>query len=226
MKLFKFTLFAYLLAVSALQAQSWQPLAGLSGGKINELHRHKNTWYAGTGYGLYSSTDGQNWTRFNSLPRTTIDAMETIGNSLLVGSYNYGIYRTTNNGSTWTNVLTTAVHDLQLHNGCIYVATDANGVFKSCNEGQSWTDVSGILGNLVPRIASDEAYLYAMSGQQLFRSTGNGSWTDISANLPGTAGAIMEISAKQDTLLLVRQGQVFRSTDQAHGAPLGADHGP
>lgn len=195
-----------------LNAQTWERMDGPSGGKINQLHKHFGNFYAATVAGLYTSVDGENWNLVNNIPRSTIDAVETIGGSLIVGTYSYGIYRSTNNGTTWTNPLSTAVHDLEVHNGCIFVSTDADGVYKSCNDGQTWTNITENLGGLVPAIASNGSYIFAMSGANLYASTGSGAWNNLSASLPGS-GSLMAIAGKTDTLVIVRGNHVYASYD-------------
>lgn len=204
------------------QAQTWQRMEGPLGGRIEQLHRHQGKFFTGTVFGLYQSTDGESWSLIDDLPRATFQAVETSGSSLLAGSYSYGVYRSTDGGGTWSNTLTTAVHDFQLHDGCVYVSTDLDGIYQSCDNGQTWTNITGTLGGLIPQIASDGSYLYAMSGANLYRSTGNSTWTNLSSSLPGS-GSLMAMVGKADTLVVVRSHLVYRSSDYGQTwAPISA----
>ncbi|MDZ7767197.1 MAG: hypothetical protein U5K00_22755 [Melioribacteraceae bacterium] len=107
--------------------------------------------YDGTNYycsykKVYSSIDGLNWTIVDNtdLPFTAIIDLISIGDNLIAVSQNTGIYYSTDNGNSWSEVNGfsendfSSVRDLLLWNGEIYAAT-AGRVYHSTDEGLTWS---------------------------------------------------------------------------------------
>jgi len=143
--------------------------AGFSivGGRVTALTTTPDgTWFAGTAAGgvWRSSDQGQNWTPvFDSMPTLSIGALAVnpVGGSLWVGtgeantsqdSYaGTGVYRSTNDGSTWARVGddSSGNNPLVSHtvfriafdsSGDAYAATN-NGLFRLAAGSTSWTEV-------------------------------------------------------------------------------------
>jgi photosystem II stability/assembly factor-like uncharacterized protein len=228
---------------------TWTPLTdgqcSLSMGALAIDPVNPNIVYAGTGeensavdsyYGcgvLRSADGGQTWTQLGasafggqgfdtpSMSRVLIDpvtAGSTTSTTLLV-SANSGVYRSTNSGATWTNVLAGTASDIVRNPSTpatVYAALGnifgaaSNGLYKSIDGGQTWTPLSGGFPTAnVGRInlgiaASSPGTLYAsvqntsgLFGSLLgiWKSTNGGaSWTQLSAtnatcNEPGGQGA-------------------------------------
>ena len=151
---------------------------------ISAIATNGNYIYAGDNgwiIGVHLSTDyGLTWTL-----RMTSDAIVSLavsGSTVYAGGYDNGVYRSTNNGTSWTQTSLTGecVNGLSISGNNIYAGTAANGVYISTNAGVSWTKTS--LGNqYVWSVASSGSKVYAGSGGNgIFYSSNNGTnWTYI-----------------------------------------------
>ena len=113
-----------------------------------------NTSYAGTsGRGIFRSTDaGQNWTQINNglgnlyvndilvSPADPSIVLAGTGRGPLVGDPGEGLYRSTNQGTSWTSRLAGFIGDIDVspQNSQVMYAAGAPAVFRSTNGGADW----------------------------------------------------------------------------------------
>lgn len=168
--------------------------ASINGGLMNEdvfaLAVSGNDLFAGTDRGVHRLNDnGTSWTRVG-LDNISVSALAGNGSSLFVGTVSYGfhliddsalgngygVWFTTNKGSSWQNwygdpVTFMDIHDLALvSNGAggnkIFAAT-SDGVFLSTDNSKSWTQVNtGLTETAVLSLA--------VTGTNLFAGTESG----------------------------------------------------
>jgi hypothetical protein len=113
-----------------------------------------------------------------------------IGNNIFAGTYNYfgtsAVYRSTNNGDSWTSVIATLVHSLTANENRIFVATEYINVMYSDNMGSNWT--GPILQDYGIRFMKTIGNrIFAAAGGGLYLSTNNGiNWvqTSFSVGIP------------------------------------------
>lgn len=180
------------------------------------------------GNGVFKSTDGGvTWV---NLASTTADPttftsglqyslrvrVDPTNSDVYVAAFD-GIYKSTNGGASFTNVLNgpnARYTDIEISaTGVIYAtlssqSTNSNeGVFKSTN-GTSWTNVTPSLGAGYQRIVLDIApsneniiYVFANtpgngtnSHQVFYSSNAGSSWTNRSSNLPSFGGNVGNLS--------------------------------
>ncbi len=174
--------------------------------------------YAGVGVGIYASTDsGSSWTSLLSLSRPR--AMSVLGGTLFVGSESGGVWRTTNNGATWTQVdtglVSLDVESFTVRGTNIFAGTGV-GVFKSTNNGSSWSNVNaGIFPNRVIAFLRLDSFLFSGTSSGIFKSTNGGiDWT-ISSNGISTSNEINALAIKDSTLWAGSGGgAIYKSTDK------------
>jgi hypothetical protein len=168
--------------------------------------------FAGTGYGgaggvFLSTNDGTSWTAVNAgLPRepsdstqyVAINCLGTSGTNLLAGTgwgnyrswFRPGIFRSTDNGTSWTTANEGLPYHYYLDSGGyptifsfgrsgtnLFAGTWWDGIFRSTNGGTSWTAVNTGLPFVTSETDTTRAYravtCFGTSGTNLFAGTGS-----------------------------------------------------
>ncbi len=174
---------------------------------------NSNIMYLGTGdgdaqdtyaVGVLKSTDGGvtwnttglNWaiTNFNYVHRILIDPSNTQIIHVACGS---GIYRSTDGGTTFAQILSGNVYNIEFQPGspAIICAAAANGVFRSTNSGSSYSQtltVAGMIRTNIAVTAANNQYVYCLAANNanygfgaFYRSTNGGaSFTQITVSSP------------------------------------------
>ncbi len=122
-----------------------------------------NNLFAGTGHGVYLSTDyGDNWTKVNNgLTGKLVYALAVKSNELFAGTYNEGVFRSNNNGTTWTHTsLITDVTALTVVDTNLFAGTWSKGIYRLVNWDSTWVPV-GLPNVYVTSFAASNGYLYA-----------------------------------------------------------------
>ena len=182
--------------------------------------------FAGTdGAGVYLSTNnGQSWTAVNNgltnLHVTSFAAPEVASGSNLFAATDGagasgagGIYRSTNNGQSWTPVNTGLANRnvlvLAVSGNNLFAGTDGGGVFRSTDNGQNWVPV-GLANLRVLAFKTSGNILFAGTEGGVFRSTDNGlNWA--ATGLANLRVWVFEVNA--NNLFAGTDGGVYRSTD-------------
>lgn len=160
--------------------------------------------FAGGGAGVFRSTDnGASWlqvstglTYFNNSTGQTVAAgVQSLaaqsdgigGMNIIAGTWGGGIYRSTNNGTSWTQVnsgFTSAsnlydVRSLAVTGTNLLAGTIVDGVFLSTNNGTSWAPMnSGLTEKNVFSFAVNGVNIFAGTTAGVFLSSNNGtSWS-------------------------------------------------
>jgi photosystem II stability/assembly factor-like uncharacterized protein len=133
------------------------------------------------------------------LPRYTYDTtrydliwcLTSNGTNIFAGTFGSGVYLSTNNGTSWTNVSTGLAHSpqgvrcLTVSGTNLFACTYNDGIFLSTNNGTSWTAVnSGWLFLWTSCLTVSGTNLFAGTSQGVFLSTNNGTnWTNVNSGL-------------------------------------------
>jgi hypothetical protein len=119
-----------------------------------------------------------------------VHALAVSGTNLFTGTYGGGVYLSTNNGTSWTQVnsglTNTDVFALTLSGTNLFAGTLGGGVYLSTDNGTSWTQVnSGITNTDVYALTVSGTNLFVGTwGGGVFLSTNNGtSWTQVNSGL-------------------------------------------
>ncbi|HTY12445.1 MAG TPA: hypothetical protein VMF88_15385 [Bacteroidota bacterium] len=143
----------------------------------------------GTGVAL-STNNGASWTWTNTglYSGTIVYAVISQAADVFI-STNFGIYRSSDDGATWTSVNGT-LHDFFsiVSDGTnLFAGGQETGLYISTDKGASWIPRNGgstILPTINALVASD-SNIFVGTDAGLFLSTNTGaSWTDISKGLP------------------------------------------
>ncbi len=116
-------------------------------------------------------------------PYTEVDALTSIGNNIIAGTVN-GIFRSTNNGSTWTlvnpNLKNFSPDDFAVSGSNLFVGTIYDGgVFLSTDSGVTWTNAG--LNTFVTCLLAIGTNLFAGTQENgIYLTTDNGlSWDTV-----------------------------------------------
>lgn len=129
------------------------------------------------------------WVQMMKLDGARFQCFAVNGTTLFAGTDYYGIFRSTDNGTTWTPV-DSGLTDLHIGSlavsGTNIFAGTWGGVFLSTNNGPSWMAVnSGLINAGTSALAVSGTDLFAATGGGVFRSTNNGgSWMPMNSGLP------------------------------------------
>jgi hypothetical protein len=91
------------------------------------------------------------WRQTIGASNKNIKAFQVSGTNKFAGAYDGGVFRSTNDGTSWTAVNTDltnkGVTAMTLHSTNLFVGTDGGGVFLSTNNGTNWTQINAGLSN-------------------------------------------------------------------------------
>jgi hypothetical protein len=132
-----------------------------------------NYLFAGTDMGIYRSTmAGQNWTQMNyGLNYGWIHSIVSTGNTLFIGTFMGGVFRSSNFGGSWDQkgLSGKTVNALLVHNTYLLAGT-TEGVYVSSNYGESWSSFSqGFSNNIIYTLLKAGNYIYAVTGALVWR---------------------------------------------------------
>lgn len=101
------------------------------------------------------------------------------GEVLLAGTYSAGIFRSTNNGGLWENVLPTCqIESLVQNSSAIFAGTFDCGILRSTDLGKTWLKLpSAAPGPITSMAATDKDVFAGYFNGDVFQSSNNGdSW--------------------------------------------------
>ena len=136
-----------------------------------------------------------------------------------------GVYRSTSNGDSWTEVITGSgrpTNSIAINSGGDIFAGSSKGVIRSTDNGQSWTEVNaGLLGSSVNSLVINlrgEIYAGTWSFTNgpgpVFRSSDNGeSWIEVNNGLKEVIVNSLVINSDGDIFAAGIFRSVYRSTD-------------
>ncbi len=189
--------------------------------------------------GVFKTTDsGDHWfvtgTGNPAFNTTKNDVLfdPLVPNRLYAGTYNNGIFRSTDGGATFqqinnglTNSNVSVIGADPVTASTVYAGTGGGGVYKSTNSGDSWGQRNSGIQDPAPEIidlaidASQPQTAYVSNLQNLaaslYKTTdGAASWSSAVNNLPSPASMITIDAANSQTIYVVGQDlKVYRSSN-------------
>jgi choice-of-anchor A domain-containing protein/uncharacterized repeat protein (TIGR01451 family)/TQXA domain-containing protein len=166
-------------------------------------------------------TGGGNWTQVGSFAAGEVIWTIKTDNAgqLLAGSLCGKIYRSVNNGQTWS-VINSAMNvqniwSIVTNNTSIFAATE-QGVYVTVNNGSAWTNC-GLAGKDVRALALGQGgVIYAGAwGSGVYKSTDNGSsWMEVNSGLTNLNVDALSVGANGTVYAGTFGGGVFKSSSQ------------
>ena len=185
MKIF-FKIALFFLFLTQLSFAQWVQTNGPLGGEVMCFMGIDTTLYAGTEIGVFRSTNwGSSWTPIGLDVFVTSLALKSTDESgmyIFAGTYNSGVWCTTNNGVSWDQVNFGlgyhSVNAIVIIDTSLFAGTE-DGVFLSPSNGDYWIPSSnGLTNKSVKSLAFIDNNLYAGTDSGLFVSTNKGtSWS-------------------------------------------------
>ncbi|MCX7735681.1 MAG: T9SS type A sorting domain-containing protein [Candidatus Kapabacteria bacterium] len=145
-------------------------------------------------------------------------------NTLYIGTWGGGIFRSFNSGQTWTEInfgLTNLfINAIEFDSsGVIYAGTNGGGLFRSSNNGLSWTAVNNGLTNLYVKAIAFKGNTHIFVGTKgggVFRSTNSGgNWTESNIGIWFWDITALFVTADGDVVAGTNGGGIYRSSDNA-----------
>lgn len=174
--------------------------------------------------GLTWNATGLNYNLANNalIQRLVIDPSNT--NTLYAATFN-GIFKTTNGGTTWTNIRNGTFYDLELKPGtpATVYASDNSSFIYSTNGGNTWSNGTGITAAgrtsiAVSAAAAAGVYLWAEGGGLYYSSNSGVSFTARTApsiTVYGYYDMVLEVSQTNANTLAAGGLDVAISTNGA-----------
>ncbi|MBI3195078.1 MAG: T9SS type A sorting domain-containing protein [Ignavibacteriae bacterium] len=141
--------------------------SGIENREIGYMYLHGNILFAQTDDGLYRTTNqGLLWNKLPDWPfNETATSIVAFENYFFAGTYESGVYVTTDNGETWipvNNGLTNFnIRSLAQSRTSLFVAT-GDGIFLSQDSGETWSPINeGLMVNDVTTLLCKNNYLFA-----------------------------------------------------------------
>jgi hypothetical protein len=187
-------------------------------GYIWSLLASNGSIFAATELGVYKY-DGSNWT-ITTLTGMDVHALASDGSAIYAGTWGLGIFKSTDNGATWTQMnnglnYSTTISSLTIQGSTLFCGTVGGGVFKSTNGGADWTQFT-VGNNMIWSLGSTASAIFASSfGDGLYRSIDNGTtWNKLDLNVPFIYSIATNGSGK--IYIASWANGVFESTDNGN----------
>jgi ligand-binding sensor domain-containing protein len=173
-----------------------------------------------------STDQGQSWQAANGNspsglpPNAGVQALGLSNNTLFAGLFGNGVYRSSNDGASWTlsGLAGQNINALKVSGaGVIFAGTDA-GAFRSNDQGASWQPADLNNQRVVSLAFSGNRIFAGTYGNGVYVSSDNGvSWTLTGSNSNGLGNSFvtaLTVGADGVTLFAGTDGRgIYRSTD-------------
>ncbi len=127
------------------------------------------------------------WQQTSGPKGIEVNVIYRAGTSLYAGTQNKGVYKSTDNGVTWSSssrgIENTTINDIIYSGGNLLAAVESSchgliNVFKSADNGISWVPTSGLANKIATSFAIKDTFIYAgvtLAQSGVYRSGDNGN---------------------------------------------------
>ena len=180
---------------------------------ITDLSKNDDLIFAGTYNGVYSSADtGKTW---NSLgPSYSILSVYAIDSTIFACIHGGGLFRSENNGQSWTPINENYFYSYMLHENEIFGGT-FSGIFVSIDNGFTW-DLTGLTNKIITSLSKNDNYIFAANYTYgIYRSDDfGGSWSESNHGLNLNLFHPYSVFAKDSLIFIgLTSNKIYLSTD-------------
>jgi hypothetical protein len=180
---------------------------------ITDLSKNHDFIFAGTYYGVYSSADtGRTW---NSLgPPYSILSVYAIGSTIFACIHGGGLFRSENNGQSWTPINGNSFYSYLLHENKIFGGT-FSGIYVSIDNGFTW-DLTGLPNKIITSLSKNDNYIFVANYTYgIYRSDDfGGSWLESNYGLNLNLFHPYSVFAKDSLIFIgLTSNKIYLSTD-------------
>ena len=158
------------------------------------------------------------WAQTSQIGGREVYSFARLNEALFAGSYGGYVYRTIDNGVSWTELRlgsgSPEVRTLIVKDNALFAGTNGAGIYRTTDNGASWVLVNSGLGNRgVNAFAIKDTMLFAGTEGGVYRTTNNGvSWTPVNT---GLGNLLVRSLATKDNALFAGTigGGVYRTMD-------------
>ncbi len=171
----------------------------------------------------FAQLPGQ-WTSTTLAATNKVRTLLVNGTTVLAGTSSTGVWSTTDNGTTWTQINTGLtfldVKALAANGTTLYAGTNGGGIFRSTDSGATWTAFNtGLTNPLVYALVANGTDVYAGTyGSGIFRLNGT-TWTAVNTGISSSARVYSLMINGSDLwaggeLIINNSHHIFRSSDK------------
>ena len=171
----------------------------------------------------YAQLPGQ-WTQTTLAATNKVRTFLVNGTTVLAGTSSTGVWSTTDNGTTWTQINTGLtfldVRALTVSGTTLYAGTNGGGIFRSTDSGATWTALNtGLTSGIIYAMAASGSDVYAGTyGGGIFRLSGT-TWTAVNTGISPSARVYSLMVNGNDLwaggeLIINDAHHLFRSSDR------------
>ncbi len=217
-KLFLTALVVQLFYFSSVYSDWIDASDGLFGGNVVAVTANGTKLFAGVNYGtIYSSVDnGTTWApyilNYNSVTPYIYDVKSNNGN--IFACTNYGLFLSTDNGTTWINKNIGSIRRIAFNSSTCYTAGGTAGVYKSIDNGLNWTSITALSAGNYYGISCIGSYVFAgrRYGGGVYSSTNGGvNWSQVNIGL--TCDSVTRLVNAGNVLFAVTMQGTFKTTN-------------
>ncbi len=174
----------------------------------------------GLSVAMLTETARSDWLQTNGPYGAYVLSIVRLPNGKLLAGTNGGVFRSTNNGSSWSNVFPTPINAVGAKGTILLVGVGADadhggGIFRSADDGDHWTMIDTGLGinQQTQCFAAGDTTIYTGGFDAgVYRSNDTGGhWTQVINNLYPKVNGLW---IRGSTLLAAAWDGVYRSTDK------------
>lgn len=198
----------------------WEQLPTPRGTTVNVFYESAGEVYAGTSHGVFRLEEGEWQPLGDALNEINVTTIISHNGYLFAGTSSNGIYRTSNEGTSWVqvnnNLTSLNVRQIKLYKTWLTVAA-SGGVFMSDNNGLQWENKTNNLASTsVTSVLQFNDSLFVGTSGGIYISADNGEiWKSKNTGLPTGKNISSMLSVGTRIISALSSGGVYISDNEA-----------